>query len=173
MYPSKLEIDRNISKLRLNAKEFATISNEEMAVLFQKVIDNIKTTSYYWISIASENKGYTKKQSQGEDWVSGPFSTIFAIEYYIKYLNGESELNERNFNTSDNSYHVFPNNFIEKLTFPFVNAKVLFNKNLDFNTISTYRGFANRYKSKTPKITLVLGAGNVSSIPYWTLFFIC
>ena len=104
MYPSKLEIDRNISKLRLNAKEFATISNEELAVLFQKVIDNIKTTSYYWISIASENKGYTKKQSQGEDWVSGPFSTILAIEYYIKYLNGEAELNERNFNTSDNSY---------------------------------------------------------------------
>ena len=171
MYPSKLEIDRNISKLRLNAKEFATISNEEMAVLFQKVIDNIKTTSYYWISIASENKGYTKKQSQGEDWVSGPFSTILAIEYYIKYLNGEAELNERNFNTSDNSYHVFPNNFIERLTFPFVNAKVLFNKNLDFNTISTYRGFANRYKSKTPKITLVLGAGNVSSIPLLDSFF--
>ena len=50
------------------------------------MIENIKTTSYYWISVASENKGYDKKHLEGEDWVSGPFSTILAIEYYVKFL---------------------------------------------------------------------------------------
>lgn len=60
MYPSKLEIDRNINKLRLNASEFTNISNDELADLFESVIENIKTTSYYWISVAAENKGYSK-----------------------------------------------------------------------------------------------------------------
>jgi len=171
MYPSKLEIDRNINKLRLNASDFTNISNDELADLFESVIENIKTTSYYWISVAAENKGYSKKSNEGEDWVSGPFSTILAIEYYVKFLRGDTNLIESKFNSINKSYQVFPNNFIEKFTFPFVSAEVIFNKNLDFNTINTYRGYSNRYNNISKKITLVLGAGNVSSIPLLDAFF--
>lgn len=60
MYPSKLEIDRSVSKLRLNSKDFSNLSNDDLISMLQNVIKNIKTTSYYWISVASENKGYDK-----------------------------------------------------------------------------------------------------------------
>ena len=171
MYPSKLEIDRSVSKLRLNSKEFSNLSNDDLIFMLQSVIRNIKTTSYYWISVASENKGYDKKHLEGEDWVSGPFSTILAIEYYIKFLQNESNLDIRNFDEKTNTLKVFPNNNVEKLTFPFLTGEVVFNKTLDFEKIDTYRGFSNRYDKFTPKITLVLGAGNVSSIPLLDALF--
>ncbi len=171
MYPSKLEIDRSVSKLRLNSKDFSNLSNDDLISMLQNVINNIKTTSYYWISVASENKGYDKKHLAGEDWVSGPFSTILAIEYYIKFLQNESNLDMSNFDENTNTLKVFPNNNVEKLTFPFLTGEVVFNKTLDFEKIDTYRGFSNRYDKFTPKITLVLGAGNVSSIPLLDALF--
>ena len=110
--------------------------------MLQSVIKNIKTTSYYWISVASENKGYDKKHLAGEDWVSGPFSTILAIEYYIKFLQNESNLDKSNFDENTNTLKVFPNNSVEKLTFPFLTGEVVFNKTLDFEKIDTYRGLS-------------------------------
>ena len=59
---------------------------------------------------------------------------------------------------------VFPNNFLEKIFFPFISAEIKFSKNIKFSEIEEYRGFAMRYKHD-PSISLILGAGNVSCIP--------
>jgi hypothetical protein len=79
-------------------------------------------------------------------------------------------LNKKLFDDEKNTYKVFPNNNLEKIFFPFISAEVKFNKNINFNEIQNYRGFAMRYPHK-PSITLVLGAGNVSSIPLLDTIF--
>jgi acyl-CoA reductase-like NAD-dependent aldehyde dehydrogenase len=50
-------------------------------------------------------------------------------------------------------------------------GEIRFGKNLNFDQINEYRGFANRFENNKPKITLVLGAGNVSSIPVLDALF--
>ena len=111
-------------------------------------------------------KGILQKHKEGEEWLGGPFASIIALQYYINFLENNTELDINKFNEITNSYKVFPNKFIEKLTFPLLNAEIRFNKTMSFEQISEYRGFNQRLGKDTGSVTLVLGAGNVSSIPF-------
>ncbi len=171
MNPSKIDIDRNISKLRVNSAEFLNLNKSNLISLLEQTIDNIKTISYYWSTLSSEKKGHLTKSKEGEEWIGGPFSCIYALQYFIEYLKDEDGLDINKFDESNNSYKVFPTKNIEKLLFPFLEGEVRFAKNLNFNQINEYRGFANRFDNNKPKITLILGAGNVSSIPVLDALF--
>ena len=171
MNPSKIDIDRNISKLRVNSSEFLNLDKTNLISMLEQVIDNIKTISYYWASLSSEKKGHLTKSKEGEEWIGGPFSCIYALQYFIEYLQDEDGLDINNFDETNKSYKVFPTKNIEKLLFPFLEGEIRFGKNLNFDQINEYRGFANRFNNNKAKITLVLGAGNVSSIPVLDALF--
>ena len=171
MNPSKIDIDRNISKLRVNSSEFLNIDKITLITLLNQTIENIKAISYYWATLASEKKGILNKSKEGEEWIGGPFTCIYAIQYFIDSLQNEDGLNISNYDDSTKSYKVFPTKTIEKLLFPFLEGEVRFGKNLSFEQINEFRGFANRFKNNKSKITLILGAGNVSSIPVLDALF--
>ena len=171
MNPSKIDIDRNISKLRVNSSEFLKLDKTNLISMLEQTIDNIKSMSYYWATLSSEKKGHLTKSKEGEEWIGGPFSSIYAIEYFIEYLQNNDGLDINKFNDLNKSYKVFPTKNIEKLLFPFLEAEVRFGKNLNFDQINKYRGFSNRFENNKPKITLILGAGNVSSIPVLDALF--
>ena len=171
MNPSKIDIDRNISKLRVNSSEFLNLDKANLVTMLDQTIDNIKTISYYWATLASEKKGILNKSKEGEEWIGGPFSCIYAIQYFKDTLMNEDGLDKSKYDDSKKSYKAFPTKNIEKLLFPFLEGEVRFGKNLNFDQINEYRGFANRFKNNKPRITLVLGAGNVSSIPVLDALF--
>ena len=167
---TKLDIDRFISTLRTKSKEFNSINNVQLASMLEETISNINEVAYFWATISSDNKGTTKTPAEGEEWVAGPYAAVLATQYYRDTLIDDSDLNESKYNEQENSYNVFPNNMIERISFPFVNAKVYFNKSMSFEDINLYRGFSKRYDID-PSITLVLGAGNYSSIPYLDVMY--
>ena len=167
---TKLDIDRFISTLRTKSKEFNSINNVQLASMLEETISNINEVAYFWATICSDNKGTTKTAAEGEEWVAGPYAAVLATQYYRDTLIDDSDLNEDKYNEQENSYSVFPNNMIERISFPFVNAKVIFNKSMTFDDINKYRGFSKRYDID-PSITLVLGAGNYSSIPYLDVMY--
>ena len=171
MNPSKIDIDRNISKLRVNSSEFLNLDKANLVTMLDQTIDNIKTISYYWATLASEKKGILNKSKEGEEWIGGPFACIYAIQYFKDTLMNEDGLDISKYDDSKKSYKAFPTKNIEKLLFPFLEGEVRFGKNLNFDQINEYRGFANRFKNNKPRITLVLGAGNVSSIPVLDALF--
>ena len=167
---TKLDIDRFITTLRTKSKEFNSISNVQLASMLEETISNIKEVAFFWATICSDNKGTTKTPAEGEEWLGGPFASVLATQYYIKSLTNDDDLTEKKYNSEENSYKVFPNNFSERITFPFIDAKVIFNKSMSFDDINKYRGFSKRYDID-PSITLVLGAGNFSSIPYLDVLY--
>ena len=171
MNPSKIDIDRNISKLRVNSTGFLNLDESTLVTMLEQVIENIKTISYYWATLSSEKKGILSKSKEGEEWIGGPFACIFAIQYFIETIQNKDDLDKSKYDDTDKSYKVFPTKNIEKLLFPFLEGEIRFAKNLNFNQINEYRGFANRFEKIEPKITLVLGAGNVSSIPVLDALF--
>ena len=171
MNPSKIDIDRNISKLRVNSAEFLNLDKANLISMLEQTVDNIKTISYYWASLSSEKKGHLTKSKEGEEWIGGPFSCIYALQYFIEYLQNDNGLDISKFDETTKSYKVFPTKNIEKLLFPFLEGEIRFGKNLNFNQINEFRGFANRFNNNKPKITLILGAGNVSSIPVLDALF--
>ena len=163
MTVSTLDVDRNISTLRLNSQEFANISNTELSEMFLTSIENIKTIAYFWATIGADNKGIKGSSAEGEEWLGGPFASTIALQYYIEYLLSDNDSLDEN-SIIDNKIQVFPNKNIEKLLFPFVTADVHFNKNMSSQDILNSRGFGNRLGFEKG-LTLILGAGNVSSIP--------
>jgi aldehyde dehydrogenase (NAD(P)+) len=167
---TKLDIDRFITTLRTKSKEYNSINNVQLASMLEETISNIKEVSFFWATICSDNKGTTKTPAEGEEWLGGPFASVLATQYYIKSLTNDDDLTEKKYNSEENSYKVFPNNFTERITFPFIDAKVIFNKSMSFDDINKYRGFSKRYEID-PSITLVLGAGNFSSIPYLDVLY--
>ncbi len=65
MYPSQLELDRNITTLRINSPELATISNDEMVTLLNQTIEVNKLTINFleleineFINLPLKNKNY-------------------------------------------------------------------------------------------------------------------
>ena len=167
---TKLDIDRFITTLRTKSKEFNSVSNVQLASMLEETISNIKEVAFFWATICSDNKGTTKTPAEGEEWLGGPFASVLATQYYIKSLTNDDDLVEKKYNSEENSYKVFPNSFTERITFPFIDAKVIFNKSMSFEDINKYRGFSKRYDID-PSITLVLGAGNFSSIPYLDVLY--
>ncbi len=167
---TKLDIDRYITTLRTNSKEFNNISDLQLSSMLEEVISNIKEVAYFWSTVCSDNKGTSKTPAEGEEWLGGPFAAVLATQYYIDTLQSNEDLSLKSYNKEENSYKVFPNKFIERLTFPFIDAKVYFNKSMSFNDINKFRGFSKRYDID-PSITLVLGAGNFSSIPYLDVLY--
>ena len=164
MAVSTLEVDRNIATLRLNSQAFSELSNKELASMFEESIQNIKGIAYFWATIGSDNKGIKNTVAEGEEWLGGPFASTIGLQYYIDYLTSGSASLVNEDRIKKNRIQVFPNKNIEKLLFPFIKADVHFNKNMTPKTIVETRGFGNRLGFKKG-ITLILGAGNVSSIP--------
>jgi aldehyde dehydrogenase (NAD(P)+) len=167
---SQLDLDRNINRLRIHSVEFSELPDEELISLLEKTIQNIQGIAYYWATLSAEKKQILQKHKEGEEWLGGPFVSILTTQYYIEYLKGNSPLKEENYNKDTNSYKVFPNKFIESLTFPLLKAEIRFSKSMSFNQIEEFRGFNQRI-GPSDNVTLVLGAGNVSSIPFLDTLF--
>jgi aldehyde dehydrogenase (NAD(P)+) len=167
---SQLDLDRNINRLRIHSIEFSELPNEELILLLEKTIKNIQGIAYYWATLSAEKKQILQKHKEGEEWLGGPFVSILTTQYYIEYLKGTSPLKEENYDKVTNSYKVFPNKLIESLTFPLLKAEIRFNKSMSYNQIEEFRGFNQRI-GPSENVTLVLGAGNVSSIPFLDTLF--
>ena len=47
--------------------------------MFEECIQNIKEIAYYWATTASDNKRVTDTTAEGEEWLGGPFASVFAF----------------------------------------------------------------------------------------------
>ena len=117
MNPSKIDIDRNISKLRVNSSEFLNLDKTNLVTMLDQTIDNIKTISYYWATLASEKKGILNKSKEGEEWIGGPFACIYAIQYFKDTLMNEDGLDKSKYDDTKKSYKAFPTKNIDCLLY--------------------------------------------------------
>ena len=100
---TKLDIDRYITTLRTNSKEFNNISDVQLSSMLENVISNINEVAYFWSTVCSDNKGTTKTPAEGEEWLGGPFAAVLATQYYIETLQSNDDLSLNSFTkTSSN-----------------------------------------------------------------------
>ena len=94
---TKLDIDRYITTLRTNSKEFNNISDVQLSSMLENVISNINEVAYFWSTVCSDNKGTTKTPAEGEEWLGGPFAAVLATQYYIETLQSNDDLSLNSF----------------------------------------------------------------------------
>ena len=164
-----IEIDRDIASMRLASKELITISNNELAAIFQECVDLIPTFAEYWVELETLHKKVEPESSAvGEQWAGGPWLTVWGFRYLIDSLRKLPDIDmnfDKMYDKKTHTLQVFPTKFIEKLLYMGVKGYIKLRKNMTLEDFKEYRGFESRINTKNPTTTLVLGAGNQSCIP--------
>jgi len=164
-----LDIDREISTMRLASKELISISNKELANIFQECINQIPSFADYWVDLEAQNKQINPNTSAiGEQWAGGPWLVVWSFRYIVKSLSHFPNLDfnlDNKYNKEDHTLQIFPTERIEKLLYMGVKGYIKLRKNMTLEDFKKYRGFESRINTNNATTTLVLGAGNQGCIP--------
>lgn len=168
---SQQALDEAISVLGEHATEFARLSVREKARLLQACIPRIADNAAAWVEAGCRAKGLAPAYA-GEEWLAGPAITIRIARLMYESLQeiavkGRPSLGRGGHMGEDGRYRVdlFPASTLDKVTFAGFSGQVLMQPGIDRN--AARRRQAEFYQRRDPEgvISLVLGAGNVSSIP--------
>ena len=165
--------DTLIEKLQSSKNKWAQLPVDQK---IKKLVDVKNKTGKYaqqWVDLAIENKQIDKNSPlSGEEWSTGPWAVIYTINAYIKTLKELQNGNIANLikgvetrNDGQVKVSVFPSDIYENLLFNQIKGEVWMQKEITKDSL--LQNMAVFYQQKNPqgKVSLVLGAGNINSIP--------
>jgi hypothetical protein len=169
------DIDRSLDALSKGHSRLALASAAELARLAEECIEGTVRTARDWVDTASRYKGVTPTSPlRAEDIMSGPVATIRQLRLVIQSLReiaaaGQPQLNGRPEMGLDNRLRVpvFPaKGMFDGITFQGFKVDAWMQPGVTAESLRLCPdGVPGRWKAGNPRICLVLGAGNVSSIP--------
>ncbi len=172
-------LENSLSKLQVNKDRWAELPILEKIDFLDQAIDLTVTHAEEWAMAGSEAKGLKSNSPlAGEEWLGGPYAFLNWLQYMKNTLNllnerksviSKLKISERS--NGQTVARVYPNNFLEKLILDNYYIDVWMQdgvtpKNIE-DTVALF------YKQDNPKgkVSLVLGAGNVSSIVPLDIFY--
>ncbi|MFO0606724.1 MAG: aldehyde dehydrogenase family protein [Polyangiales bacterium] len=167
-------LDAALASLKDKAREFARLSPSQRAALLRACIPRTVAAAEAWTRAACEAKGLDfEGPSSSEEWLAGPMATVRNLRLLAESLEAIGRTGspgpapERFGRTplGQSVVQVFPNTLVESLLYGGFSAEVRF---LDgVSPEDAQRKQASFYKKSAPDggVSLVLGAGNVASIP--------
>jgi len=164
-------IDKLIHSLQAHKNAWALRPIKEKIQLLKQLKKNIDTHGKAWAEAGVNAKGIKEDTSGvGEEWISGPWATLSSINQLISTLESLSKGKQRKtgpVRTREDGQviaQVFPLNVFDNLLLNGVTGEVWMHPDITPGNLKD--NTASYYKQKSPegKVTLVLGAGNISSI---------
>tara|TARA_R110002096_G_scaffold433887_5_gene653936 strand:- start:53142 stop:54875 length:1734 start_codon:yes stop_codon:yes gene_type:complete len=165
------EIDTAIADLGAKSEEFARLAPKAKAQLLRACIPRLVDGAPEWVAKGCRAKGLVMDEA-GEEWLAGPMPTIRMARLLAESLDEIAANGRPNLGVSAETgiggrleVNVFPNSKIDKALFNGFTGHVLMQEGIDRKAAQEKQ--AVFYQASTPSggISLVLGAGNVSSIP--------
>jgi len=167
MEPTPLaEVDAVIERLHAKKDAWLAVSVDERIRLLEKCIDATLAVAEEWGAAGARIKGLDPHETMaGEEWVAGIMPTIRNARLLANALRagGAPRAVLRTRTDGQTVARVFPSNAMEKLMFAGITADVWITKGERPTQGAIYRDKTK--KKKEGVVSLVLGGGNVSSIP--------
>ena len=173
------EIDRALAVVKEHAREWARLPLAEKRALLLALVPAITAVADEWVEAGCRAKGIAGDAPiSGEEWLAGPITTLRNVRLLADTLgymleHGRPPLGRGAHTRADGRVEVdvFPTSGLEKVVFAGFTCKVLLQPGLDERTAHDKQ--ASFYWRKNPegRVALVLGAGNVSSIPPMDAFY--
>jgi aldehyde dehydrogenase (NAD(P)+) len=167
------EIDGHLDVLAANADTWASLGISERVDYLSRVSDRVATHAAQWVDAAMAGKHIRPGSPfEGEEWISGPYPTLTWIREFIATLTavdiGKSPLAGVKLRTNAVgrvAARVYPTSVTERLLLHGYDVEVWMGD--DVTEANIHEGVADRYRRDADggKVALVLGAGNISSIP--------
>jgi aldehyde dehydrogenase (NAD(P)+) len=166
------EIDRELAELHEGAARWAALPIPAKIDLLQSVAENAAHDARRWTDAAAEAKGLTGTRLAGEEAISGPWALIRSLNLYVQTLHeidkfGSPQLDAKRVHTRRGGQvvvDVFPADFYDAILLNGVRAEVWMQPGVTAANVAQTMGLWYREETHSPRVALVLGAGNIASI---------
>ena len=167
------EIDRSLSDLHEGAKRWLTLTASAKADLLERVRESTYAQAPSWAAEAARAKGVAGTPLAGEEWVSGPWALLYALNRYIASMReiareGVPHLAERQIRVRPDGQtvvDVFPGGPYDRLLLNGVRGEVWMQPGVTPATLRETMAVWYKEPNPQPRVALVLGAGNIAAIP--------
>lgn len=168
------ELDKQLARLREHAREFARLSLGKKIELLNDIHVRTHEVAADWVRAACNAKGISIEEPvSGEEWIAGPALTLRNVRFLIRALReiseqGVPELAEKRFRSlahGATAVRVAPYDGFDAALYGGITAETWLKGGIPASEVPNHQ--ASFYKKKDPEggVSLVLGAGNVASIP--------
>ncbi|GAA1978630.1 aldehyde dehydrogenase family protein [Microbacterium pumilum] len=166
-------IDVAIGDLGLGAKTWVHLTLEQRARLMERLHASVTAVAAEWADAAATAKGLEPGHPlRGEDWLGGPYGVLTALTAYrstlLKLARGQSPLTDVKTDAAPGGRvraHVFPLGATDGILLSGFTGEVWFEPGVTAEEARRTAGLGQLAPTTSGGVGLVLGAGNVTSIP--------
>ncbi|HTU83404.1 MAG TPA: aldehyde dehydrogenase family protein [Candidatus Acidoferrales bacterium] len=167
------EIDAELAALREGAAVWAAMPVGAKIELLQACRQGVHAVSRRWTKAAAGAKGIAGTPLAGEEAVSGPWAVLLALNRYLDTLQqidaaGAPAIAPSRVRTRAGGQvvvDVFPVDLYDRVLLNGMRAEVWMQPEVTPQTLAATMGVWYRRSERRPRVALVLGAGNIASIP--------
>lgn len=166
-------LDAAIADLGTGSAAWVHLTLPQRARLLERLRTTVAANAREWADVAADAKGLgTGHPLRGEEWLSGPYAVLVALDAYretlTKLARGESPLAGIETTAAPGGRRrapVFPTNAIDGLLLSGYTGEVWFEPGVTDADARRDAGLGQLAPTTPGGVGLVLGAGNVTSIP--------
>ncbi|HTX58329.1 MAG TPA: aldehyde dehydrogenase family protein, partial [Verrucomicrobiae bacterium] len=165
-------IDRELAELRAGAAVWASLPVPQKIRLLEEVRQNAGRAALRWSEAAARAKGLTGTPLAGEETFSGPWALLRALNLYLATLHeiertGRPQVDPKRVRVRPGGQvvvDVFPSDLYDRILLSGVRAEVWMQPGVTPGNLASTLGVWYQQEHPTPRVALVLGAGNIASI---------
>jgi acyl-CoA reductase-like NAD-dependent aldehyde dehydrogenase len=166
-----VELDRALAQLKERAREFARLAPAAKASLLRQCVARLAELAPAWVAEGSKAKGIQPDQVP-EEWLAGPAVTARITRLTAQALEAIAARGRPPLGTGTRQCEngrleadVFPGSAFDRILYGGLRGSVIFEEGIDREAAIARQ--AEFYQRSEPDggVSLILGAGNVSSIP--------
>ncbi len=166
-------IEAAVADLDEGTRTWAALTLRQRATLLRRIRTSVAAVAPEWAAIAARSKGLGDDHPlRGEEWLAGPYGVLVALDAYAQTLDdlarGRSPLERvRTRRTVGDRVAVLtsPLNAVDAALLSGYSTEVWLTPGVSPRLAHVRAGLAQQRPSEPGGIGLVLGAGNVTSIP--------
>jgi aldehyde dehydrogenase (NAD(P)+) len=165
-------LDERLQRLHAAAPKWVELAIPAKIKLLKRVREGVHEQAEGWATAAAKAKGLTGTPLAGEEWISGPWAVLYALNRYISTLDeidkhGVPQIAQSRRHTRGDGQlvvDVFPNSVYDRLLLNGVRAEVWMQPGVTAASLDDTMAVWYKSKNHAPKVSLVLGAGNIAAI---------
>ena len=172
-------LDEAITQLQTGARAWSLLTLSQRRALLLRVRATTAVVAEEWADAASTSKGLAPGHPlRGEEWLSGPYAALVAIDAYADTLAalaaGRSPIAGAKMDTAPGGrtvVHTSPLTATDRLLLSGYETEVWLEPGVTPAEARSAAGLAQRHPTDSGGVGLVLGAGNITSIPYLDVLY--
>ena len=166
-------IDRDLTDLRAHADHWARLPLGERIDLLRAVRRNVADLAREWVDVAAKVKRLDPGSPLvGEEWISGPWVTLAGLDAFLETLErlraGDDllgDLRVRTLRSGQLAVRVLPHDRWDPLLFSGYESEVWIQPGVGREELARTTAAFYRQAEPDGEVAVVLGAGNIASIP--------